>query len=158
MSPSNLTRRKIALPCRIRPSPQATRWTDTHFYSLKKQRENGSSWRGGDSGAALTFPCSLSSANVPEMLRLSCATAEAAAAAALTATADPAGAAPRNETLPAAGAAPLLGPTAASDADPAVAVEAAFSANAMAEVERMGGGRWRWPAACSPHVRERGEG
>ena len=36
MSPSNLTRRKIALPCRIRPSPQATRWTDTHFYSLKK--------------------------------------------------------------------------------------------------------------------------
>ena len=85
------------------------------------------------------------------MLRLSCATA---AAAALTATA------PRNETLPAAGAAPLLGPTAASDADPAVAVEAALSANAMAEVERMGGGRWRWrwPAACSPHVRERGEG
>lgn len=77
---------------------------------------------------ALTFPCFLRSAKVPEMLRLSAATAPAAAAAAaLTATT---GAAPRNETLPGAAAAALLGPAAANDADPAVE---ALSENAMAE-------------------------
>jgi hypothetical protein len=82
-----------------------------------------------------TFPCCLSSAKVPEMLRLSSATAAAAAAAALTATT---GAALRNETLPVA-AARRLGPAAENDADPAAA---ALSAKAMADFCRVGGW-WR---------------
>jgi hypothetical protein len=75
---------------------------------------------------------------VPEILRLSSATAAGATAAALTATTG--AAAPRNETLPVA-AARLLGTAAekeADDAEPAadaageVGIEAAaFSANAM---------------------------
>uniref|UniRef100_A0A0A9ERG9 Uncharacterized protein n=1 Tax=Arundo donax TaxID=35708 RepID=A0A0A9ERG9_ARUDO len=94
-------------------------------------------------GMNAVFPCSLSSAKVPEMLRLSSAPA-AAAAAALTATTG-AAAAPRNETLPAA--APRLGIAAENDAEPpaaaAVDAEAALSANAMGRrvvARRAGGG------------------
>uniref|UniRef100_A0A0A9GP94 Uncharacterized protein n=1 Tax=Arundo donax TaxID=35708 RepID=A0A0A9GP94_ARUDO len=89
-------------------------------------------------GMNAVFPFSLSSAKVPDMLRLSSATAAAAAA---TATLTPIP--PRNETLPAA--APRLGLAAENDAGPAAAVdaEAALSANAMG-----GGGWWLRPLSC----------